>query len=324
MMTVSVVIPCHNAGKWLEETLRSVAAQTRPPHEVIVIDDGSTDDSVEIVRRSALDIRLIEVRCRNAAAARNAGIEVATGDWIALLDADDVWYPNHLERAAQVLTGTNDVAYRAICDDITADGTRCPMTAVQPIHETRTGITHQEYIKYEDQDLYFGHSSCVISRARLREIGGYNPEQVRRHDIDMWLRLVHGKTWAWDAVPTVAYRVDTPGSICSNYAECEYYYLKAMIRNKDLYPCPAMSSRLTMIARKVMTLGFTDGSPQDYVQARQLAWPYLPPRIRLAYRIAGLVPGVARAAVRLKRALYTRRTGNRLPELKPAIPGTEP
>src|SRR5262249_22981618 len=151
---------------------------------------------------------------RNAAAARNIGIEAATGDWIALLDADDVWYPNHLERASEVLSGTTDIAYRALCDEMNVNGMCSRVSKPQPITTTRTGITHSEYIDFESQGFYFGHSSCVIRRDRLQAISGYNPDQVRRHDIDMWLRLIHDNTWAWDSVPTVAYRVDTPGSIC--------------------------------------------------------------------------------------------------------------
>jgi glycosyltransferase involved in cell wall biosynthesis len=313
-MNVSVVIPCHNAGRWIGETLRSVAAQTRAPHEVIVVDDASTDDSVEQVRRSGVDVRVIPAQFRNAAAARNAGIEAATGDWIALLDADDIWYPDHLARADEVLAGTNDVAYRALGDDLTAEGVRTRVTKPQPIDGTRTGLTHREYIELENRELNFTHSSCVIRRDRLREIGGYNAEQVRRHDVDMWLRLIHDRTWAWDVVPTVAYRVDTPGSICKNYAECEYYFLKALIRNKDAYAGAAMDALLTKIARKVITIGFTDGTPDQYRRYCELAWPYLPARVRLAYTLAGIAPPLARGAIRLKRALFAWRTGYRTPE----------
>src|SRR6476469_3757189 len=101
-MRVSVIIPCHNAGRWIAQTLHSVAAQTYPAHEVIVIDDGSTDDSIAEIQRSGIPLTLLNVTVHNAAAARNAGIEVAKGDWIALLDADDLWYPNHLARAVEL------------------------------------------------------------------------------------------------------------------------------------------------------------------------------------------------------------------------------
>jgi glycosyltransferase involved in cell wall biosynthesis len=312
-MKFSVVIPCHNAGRWIGEALRSVAAQTRLPHEIIVIDDASTDDSLEQIHQSRVEVRVLQTNCRNAAAARNAGIEAASGDWIGLLDADDSWDPNHLERAATVLGQSKDVAYRALCDEMTIDGVRTRVTKPQPIAMARSGISHLEYIEFENQELYFGHSSCVIRRDRLRDIGGYNPEQVRRHDIDMWLRLIHNQTWSWDSAPTVAYRVDTPGSICRNYAECEYYYLKALIRNKDSYSSAAMDALLMKIARKVMTLGFVDVDSSANQSYRDLAWPYLSHRVRMAYSCAELAPRLARRLIRLKRSLFTWRTGCQLP-----------
>jgi glycosyltransferase involved in cell wall biosynthesis len=101
-MRISVIMPCHNAGRWIGEALQSTSIQTRPPDEVIVIDDASTDDSVEQIKNSGVAVQLLRTNCRNAAAARNLGIEAATGDWLAFLDADDVWYPQHLERAQQL------------------------------------------------------------------------------------------------------------------------------------------------------------------------------------------------------------------------------
>jgi glycosyltransferase involved in cell wall biosynthesis len=320
-MKVSVVVPCHNAGRWIGETLQSVAAQTRAPHEVIVVDDGSTDDSVAQIRASGVDVRLIPATARNAATARNIGMEAAAGDWIALLDADDLWYPNHLDRAAQVLAGTDDVAYRALCDDMTAAGARSAVAKPQPITETRTGISHTEYMRLEDLELYFGHSSVLYRRDRVREVGGFDPAQVRRHDIDLWLRVIAGRTWTWDAVPTVAYRCDTPGSISRSYLSCEVYYLRALVKNRAAYAGPWLDARLVKIARRVATIAFTDASSAEAAAAFAEARPHLPFRVRTAYRLARLAPGLARAAIRAKRAAFTWRTGAKLPNLHPEPAG---
>ena len=123
-MRISVIIPCHNAERWIAHTLRSVAAQTYPAHEVIVIDDSSTDNSIAEVGRSGVSVTLLHVVARNAAAARNAGIEAASGDWIALLDADDMWYPNHLARAVQLLRDSEDIAFMSNHDWIGLQGER--------------------------------------------------------------------------------------------------------------------------------------------------------------------------------------------------------
>src|SRR5947209_8425327 len=113
-MRISVILPCRNAGRWVGTALQSVAKQTQPAGEIIVIDDGSTDASLFEIEKANVPVKLLRVNFANAAASRNAGIEAASGDWIALLDADDVWYPNHLARAAELLSDRGDVAL--MCD----------------------------------------------------------------------------------------------------------------------------------------------------------------------------------------------------------------
>ena len=96
--TVSVVIPCYNAAPFLEETLRSVLAQTHAPHEIIVVDDGSTDGSAAVAAAFGPKVTVIRQKNHGESAARNRAIEQAHGEWIAFLDADDVWQPHKLER----------------------------------------------------------------------------------------------------------------------------------------------------------------------------------------------------------------------------------
>jgi glycosyltransferase involved in cell wall biosynthesis len=96
--TVSVVIPCYNASPFLRETLESVLRQTHPPLEVIVVDDGSTDDSAAIAESFGSPVRVIRQKNQGESVARNRGIDEAHGEWVGLLDADDVWLPEKLER----------------------------------------------------------------------------------------------------------------------------------------------------------------------------------------------------------------------------------
>lgn len=308
----SVIIPCHNAGRWIGQALDSVARQIVRPHEIIVIDDASSDDSVAQIRATGIDVRLIQVQERNAAAARNRGIEAATGDWIALLDADDRWYPSHLLRAAEFLDGSNDVAYRGFCDDMDVQGNTRKVTKPQPMTKSCRGLTHDIYPDLELREMYFGHSGMVIRRDRLLAVGGYDPTQVRRHDIDMWLRVIHGQTWCYDAVPTAVYRVDTPGSICSNIVACEYYYLRALLKNRPQYADPSMDRVIERSAKRAMSLAFMNGTHADFIRARDLAWPYLPAHFRACYRSAALAPAPLRLVIGLKRWVFGLRRGCRL------------
>ena len=108
-MKISVVIPMYNSSKTILSSLNSVKKQTVVPYEIIVIDDGSMDESSTIVEdfifnNSALNIELVKKANGGVSTARNEGIKLAQGDWIALLDSDDEWLSNKLERQIQILS----------------------------------------------------------------------------------------------------------------------------------------------------------------------------------------------------------------------------
>lgn len=122
---VSVVIPAHNAQETIDETLRSVRAQTHRTLEILVVDDGSGDNTIEIVRRHrSADPRVVLIQQPNAgvAAARNTGWRAASSDLIAFIDADDLWAPNKIERQLAALKRANDRVGLVYCWSWTIDG----------------------------------------------------------------------------------------------------------------------------------------------------------------------------------------------------------
>lgn len=94
---VSVVIPAHNSGPYIAPALDSILAQKYRPIEILVVDDGSTDSTAEMVQGYAPEVRLIEQEQRGHPAARNAGIRAASGEFLGFLDHDDLWSPDKLE-----------------------------------------------------------------------------------------------------------------------------------------------------------------------------------------------------------------------------------
>jgi glycosyltransferase involved in cell wall biosynthesis len=100
--TVSVVIPCYNGSEFLGAAIESVRAQTHPAKEILVIDDGSTDDSASIAESFGPTVRVLKQKNSGESVARNRGIEQAAGNWIAFLDADDIWEPDKLRQQLSV------------------------------------------------------------------------------------------------------------------------------------------------------------------------------------------------------------------------------
>src|ERR1035438_4421395 len=111
-MKISVVIPAYNAASFLPRCLKSVFAQTLKPEEVIVVDDGSSDNSAALAEELGAKV----IRCQNGgpAAARNAGIHSTSSDWIAFLDADDMWAPKKLERQVVLIRPETVMVYCSI------------------------------------------------------------------------------------------------------------------------------------------------------------------------------------------------------------------
>src|SRR5687768_388085 len=108
MSLISIVIPAFNASAFIAESIASARRQTHIDLDIVVVDDGSTDDTVAIVRQLAAAeprIRLIEADHRGVSAARNRGIAEAHSDLIATLDADDLWHPQKIERQYHLMRG---------------------------------------------------------------------------------------------------------------------------------------------------------------------------------------------------------------------------
>ena len=145
-LLISAVIPLYNGARTIEQALRSIFRQSLPAAEIIVVDDGSTDDGAAIVERLAREhpVKLFRKENGGQSSARNYGIARAGGDFIALLDQDDVWYPNHLERLAQpfVEPRVRELGWvYSNLDEIDEDGRRvadsCPVQPADPAPQAR-------------------------------------------------------------------------------------------------------------------------------------------------------------------------------------------
>lgn len=187
---VSVVIPCHNAASWLGETLESVIAQTWLNREVLLIDDGSTDDSLTIARRfEDRGVRVVTQPNRGAAAARNHGLRLARGEFVKFLDADDLLSPSAI--AAQV--AALEERPRSIAHGRWARFHEDPATAVFTPHPGwHDADDPVAWIKetWSDARPMYQCGLFLITRGLLEATGGWDERLSLIDDFEFFTRLV--------------------------------------------------------------------------------------------------------------------------------------
>ena len=195
----SVIIPCYRVQEFLPEALESIARQTVPVREVILIDDGSPDPLSYPAGWNGPPLRLIRTTNRGLAAARNRGIAEASGEFVAFLDADDVWEPRKIEQQEMALTGSPSAV---------ACYTRCvdkpgffPFGPYPPQH-----ISDDAFLLLLWYNLFFPPSSVMVRRTVLKQVGGFREDLGNGEDIELWLRLLTLGAFLQVAEPLCWYR----------------------------------------------------------------------------------------------------------------------
>lgn len=181
-MKISVIIPSWNRASRLAKALDSVRAQSVAPHEIIVVDDGSTDNTRGLLNDHYRDVRYIFQQNTGVSHARNTGIEAATGDWIALLDSDDQWEPRKLERQQEAIRATPDCRLCHTDEIWIRNGKR-----VNPMkkHAKHGG----EIFSYCLPLCVISPSAVMIRRDIFTEIGLFDETLPACEDYDLWLRI---------------------------------------------------------------------------------------------------------------------------------------
>ncbi len=207
---VSVVIPAYNAAQTLKATVQSVFEQTVQDFEIIIVDDGSKDDTVAVAR-SIEDSRVKVVAQANggAAAARNAGIKSAKGKYVAMLDADDLWMPHKLERQLAVFDSEKDV--NAVQSGVYYVNDNLEVISVRPCFESKDVLL--ETLLF--QNLPGLMSTLIVERAVFDKIGYLNTRLVILEDWELAIRLSRFCTFKSVEEPLALYR-QFPGNRSKN------------------------------------------------------------------------------------------------------------
>jgi glycosyltransferase involved in cell wall biosynthesis len=189
MVYFSIIIPLYNKSNFIEKTLKSVINQTYTDYEIIVIDDGSTDDSVKkVLRINDTRIQLYTQKNQGAAVARNLGIEKAKYDYIAFLDADDLWMGNHLEILKCLIQDfPNSGIFASRYQLIFKEG-KVSIPKFKGIVPDYYGIVPD----YFDASINFAvatSSSIAVPKRLFEDVGNFNSEISSGQDVDMWIRI---------------------------------------------------------------------------------------------------------------------------------------
>ena len=214
-MSITVVIPTYNRKKTLGQALDSLTNQTLPPAEIILVDDGSTDGTAYWARKEYPQIKILEQGNQGVSAARNAGIQEVTTDWIAFLDSDDLWMAEKLERQMGALEESPDYrvchteeqwVYRGKHKPVAAPYVkqggwifeRClPVCAISPstvlIHKTvfeEVGLFDETLPACEDYDLWLRICSrmpvLLVKEALIEKHGGHQDQLSSQWGLDKW------------------------------------------------------------------------------------------------------------------------------------------
>jgi len=182
MTTISVIIPSYNRAHTLKRALDSVLAQTRPADEIIVVDDGSTDDTEQLVIKHYPQVIYIKQANQGVSAARNRAIKIASGEWLALLDSDDEWLPSKL--ATQLALLDQQPGHMLVHSD--EIWIRNGVRVNQMKKHTKTG----GWIFENCLPLCaISPSAAMIHRGLFTEIGLFDEELPACEDYDLWLRI---------------------------------------------------------------------------------------------------------------------------------------
>ena len=185
--TVSVIIPAYNVGRYIAQTLESLFSQTYKDFEAIVINDGSTDDTEKNIAPFLSRINYLKQVNSGVMAARNAGLRVAKGDYIALLDGDDVWMPRFLESLVGILESDPAISV-AYPNAVFRGATKFDGKLYQDVFPVSEPVTFDRVLRREC--YIFG--SLVMRREAVEAMNGFDEslEGQGAEDFDLWLRML--------------------------------------------------------------------------------------------------------------------------------------
>ena len=252
-MEISVIIPTYNRAHLIGQTIDSVLNQVRPPDEIIVVDDGSTDDTAEIVSSYDSRVRYIrQANCGSPGAVRNKGAAEAKGDCIAFIDSDDLWLPDKLEKQMALLEASPELAmvwaYSEGIDDV---GNKIPDNIWGTIPDQILGrrVPEDNFLALLAVNFMASHTPVIRSTA-FADAGGFDPAVLYSEDHDLWLRI--SRTHKIDCINEVlAYHRVHNGNYSADMRLFVHYLVEVVRRNRPDEHCSKLHKNWYAISLKM-------------------------------------------------------------------------
>jgi glycosyltransferase involved in cell wall biosynthesis len=232
---VSIVIPAYNRAGEIGRAVTSAFNQTYRPIEVVVVDDGSKDNTAEVVAGYP-EVRYYRQENRGASGARNRGVELAQGEYVAFLDSDDLWVKNKLELQMELILRIQAPILGARKKYVTETA------KINPDVLVKDGRYHFLSFKRQLKRTWIVPSTVVVQKSYFQRFSGFDPRLKIAEDWDLWLKMAHNAPIPrMDAVLT--YNFVTKGSLSENRLE-KYIYDLEVIRKWNPQNGPAISEKL--------------------------------------------------------------------------------
>lgn len=306
---IEVIIPAYNAESYITTTLASVVSQTLRPVRIIVVDDGSSDSTVETVNRFAADNPAITIECvsqpnAGVSSARNLGLKMITSEFVAMVDADDVWLPTKLEKQLAVFMqlGGHEVGL-VYC------GFGCIDEAGRPIpnlgYKLDPTMRGQIAKRLRRANQIAGSASAVLLRSSvLRQVGIFDTRLVCAEDWDLWLRIA--EKYAVDFAPEELVLLRRHPNNAQNN-ERRMLSGELLFTDKQLRQFKLPVLNLARLSWRLKNAGISASELDGYSQwSPSLKLALSGPFVFLIYWSARIVRTIWRVAVRRLSMLFSR------------------
>jgi glycosyltransferase involved in cell wall biosynthesis len=237
---ISVVIPLYNKRAFIRQTVKSVLYQDTPAWEIIIVNDGSTDGGADLAREEGGDqVRVIDIPNSGVAAARNAGIDAATGEYVAFLDADDWWAPSFLSGIERLIKACPGAGLYAVASLDTNAGEELPPISHAELYAWPIEVI-KNYFSVRARRVLFSMSSLCVSRRILQRTGiRFAVGEAHAEDHDFQFRLAEAGPLAYLGLPLAAYRRNVTASLTQvfEWSKLEPAYERLWARTQEsTYP----------------------------------------------------------------------------------------